>query len=48
MAEPVKGKLVGGKILFDQHPLNFYLPLYSPTRNIEFTVKVLEAKPNEE
>lgn len=47
MSETIKGKLVGGKILFDQHPLNFYLPLYTPTRNIEFTVKVLETKLNE-
>ena len=46
MAEPIKGKLVRGKILFDRTVLNFYLPLYSPARNIEFTVKVLESRPN--
>lgn len=47
MPDSIKGKLVGGKILFDQNPLNFYLPLYNPTRNIEFSLKVLETKPNE-
>ena len=48
MAEGIKSKLVGGKIIFDKTILNFYLPLYSPARNIEFTVKVLETKPGEE
>lgn len=47
MSDPIKGKLVGGKIIFDQNALNFYLPLYNPTRNIEFSLKVLETKPNE-
>lgn len=47
MSEGVKGKLIGGKIIFDPTFLNFYLPIYTPTRNIEFTVKVFEAKPNE-
>jgi hypothetical protein len=41
MAEPIKAKLVGGKILFDLTPLNFSLPVYSPARNIEFTIKIL-------
>ncbi len=48
MAEGIKSKIVGGKILFDQTSLSFYLPLFSPTRNIEFTLKVLETKPNAE
>lgn len=48
MTEPIKSKLVGGKIIFDKTVLNFYLPLYSPARNIEFNVKVLENKPNAE
>ena len=47
MSEGVKGKLIGGKIIFDPTFLNFYLPIYTPPRNIEFTVKVFEAKPNE-
>ena len=46
MVEPIKSKLVGGKIIFEKTILNFYLPLYSPTRNIEFTLKILETKPN--
>ena len=47
MSEAVKSKLVGGKILFESVPLSFTLPSYTPARNIEFTVKVLESKPNE-
>ena len=34
MVEPLKSKLIGGKILFDKTKLNFYLPMYSPARNI--------------
>ena len=34
MAEPLKAKLIGGKILFDPVSLNFSLPLYTPARNI--------------
>jgi hypothetical protein len=48
MAEGIKGKLIGGRILFEQTLLNFYLPIFTPTRNIEFAVKVFEAKPNEQ
>jgi hypothetical protein len=47
MAEGVKGKLIGGKIVFEPTVLNFYLPVFTPTRNIEFTVKIFESKPNE-
>lgn len=47
MAEPIKGKLVGGKILFDENVLGFYLPVFTPTRNIEFAVKVYESKNGE-
>ncbi len=47
MSEGIKGKLIGGRIVFEQCLLNFYLPVYTPTRNIEFTVKVFETKPNE-
>jgi hypothetical protein len=48
MAEAVKGKLIGGRILFEPTALSFYLPIFTPARNIEFTVKVFEAKPNEQ
>jgi hypothetical protein len=48
MAEGLRGKLIGGRIIFEQTALNFYLPLFSPARNIEFTVKVFEARPNEQ
>lgn len=47
MSEGVKGKLIGGRIVFESTILNFTLPVFSPTRNIEFTVKVLETRPNE-
>ena len=47
MADPVKAKLVGGKILFDPVALNFSLPIYNPARNIEFIVKVYETKPGD-
>ena len=42
MSEGIKGKLIGGRIVFEQCLLNFYLPVYTPTRNIEFTVKVFD------
>lgn len=48
MAEGLRGKLIGGKILFEQTALSFHLPIFSPARNIEFTVKVFEARPNEQ
>lgn len=48
MAEGVKGKLIGGRVLFDPTALHFYLPIFTPARNIEFTLKVFEAKPNEQ
>jgi hypothetical protein len=47
MAEGVKGKLIGGRIVFEPTALAFYLPIFTPTRNIEFTLKVFETKPNE-
>ena len=47
MTDPLKAKLIGGKILFEPVSLNFSLPLYTPARNIEFTVKVFQTKPNE-
>jgi len=34
MTESIKGKLVGGKIIFDENVLNFYLPVFTPTKNI--------------
>ena len=48
MAEGVRGKLIGGRIIFENTSLGFYLPIFTPSRNIEFTVKVLESKPNEQ
>lgn len=48
MTEGVKGKLIGGRILFEQTALAFNLPVFTPTRNIEFTVKIFETKPNEQ
>jgi len=34
MLEPLKSKLLGGKIIFDKAILNFHLLMYSPVRNI--------------
>lgn len=48
MAEGLKAKLIGGRIVFEPVGLNFYLPIFTPSRNIEFTVKVYETKPNEQ
>ena len=47
MAESFKAKLIGGKIYFEPVSLFFSLPIYTPARNIEFTIKVMETKPNE-
>lgn len=48
MAHPIKAKLVGGRIHFDDNTLAFYLPLFSPARNIEFSLKVVEVRGAEE
>ena len=48
MAEGVRGKLIRGRIIFENTSLSFYLPTFTPSRNIEFTVKVFETKPNEQ
>lgn len=34
MTEGIKGKLIGGRIVFEQTLLNFYLSIYTPSRNI--------------
>ena len=47
MNEPLKVKLVGGKIIFDHLALNFSLPLYNPSRSIDFILKVYEVLPNQ-
>jgi len=48
MSHPMRGKLVGGKISFNDNTLSFYLPIFSPLRNIEFTIKVMAAVGSEE
>lgn len=47
MAEGIKGKLVGGKILFEPVFLYLSVPYFTPTKNIEFTIKIFEARPAE-
>ena len=47
MTEAIKGKLVGGRILFDSIFLYLTVPYFTPTKNIEFTIKIFEARPNE-
>lgn len=47
MGQPFKAKIVGGRVGFDWAPLHFSLPTYNPTRNIEFTIKVMETPPNQ-
>jgi len=34
MSTSIKAKIVRGKILFEENVLNFYLPIYSPGRNM--------------
>jgi hypothetical protein len=43
MNNPMRAKLVGGKISFGNNILSFYLPIFSPLKNIEFTIKVMSA-----
>lgn len=47
MKEPVRSKLVGGKIDLLSPELFFSIQFYSPTKNIQFTLKLYEEKPNE-
>ena len=41
----VKAKIMGGKIGFENRVLSFNLANFTPTRNIEYSIKVFEAKP---
>jgi hypothetical protein len=43
MTYGVKVKLVGGKISVHDSKLSFYLPVFSPLKNIEFTIKLMVA-----
>lgn len=42
MQNPIKAKIVGGKIVFDGSILAFSLANFAPTRNIEYTIKLTE------
>lgn len=47
MSHALKVRLVGGKIMLNDIRLSFYLPVFSPVRNVEFTVKLMSAVGNE-
>ena len=45
MSEPIKARLVGGKIMLDSVSLNFNLALFNSKKNIQFSIIVLETRP---
>jgi hypothetical protein len=47
MKQPIKSKLVGGKIDLQSPEMFFSVQFYSPLKNIQFTLKLYEEKPNE-
>ncbi len=45
MSEPIKARLVGGKIMLDSIGLNFNLALFNPKKAISFSIIILETRP---